>query len=276
MDNTQDQNKNLKGKSELKQSPDLFAEQLGTFLGGDVQSEGVSADETKDVFLDRFYRRMAADGLRHQHNLGTIVSESHSKISADSKGSMIDQDWLARFILLAKEVGGSEMQKVWSKVLLKQFEEPGSFSFVALSCLSNMDISDVNILNRISELSFHEGYIFKIAHSNDLAFFNLHKMSIAKVQALGLMHDSYDLSVIFIANQGGLTFEYKGANLILHNPNLSKFVIPTYKMSLPGTEFMSLFANNEVDINYLRALGEGLVGDGYTFRIRLPDGSLSL
>ena len=253
----------------------LFSQQLTSVLGGDLNYTNGDSDLKKDEFLERFYRRMAADGVRHQGNLGRIAHGAQDLLTEISEGSVFDADWLIRFIHYSKEISNLELQKKWSEVLAREFEEPGSFDLLTLSILSNMNKKDLAICETASELVFSEEYLFKVGEENDLNVFNLDKVAISQLQALGILNDSLDLTAVFSAEEGGLTFDYYGAKLILRHDSLAVFSLPVFKFTNSGIQILRLFDGNLVNQNYLKAFGQGLDPLGYEYRLRLPDGSLT-
>ena len=53
-----------------------FSRQIGAILGTEYEFHRSSLDIKKEVMIERFYRKLAADGVRHQKNLYSILSET--------------------------------------------------------------------------------------------------------------------------------------------------------------------------------------------------------
>ena len=91
---------------------------------------------------------------------------------------------------------------------------------------------------------------------------------------LGIIQETDDLSVTFYAPTPGITFDYKGSNLIVRHPSRQLFVLPAFRLTGTGKEIMPLLADVAVDMEYLKALGDDFKSNGYDFRVRDTMGAL--
>jgi len=252
---------------------DQIANSLSKFLGATYSPGRLSEASDREAFHDRFNHCMVHLGLRRQHNIEAVFEAAFE--AADKPGNDdVDGDWLARFLTYAEQVGNEDLQQVWGFVLACEYEKPGSVSLSSLSCLSNMTTDDMELWERIGRMTFSEGYVFKVGTRNQFERFAIGRDDIINLQTLGLLQEAHDLSVTFSAETKGLTFAYKGADLILRHPDLTLFTLPAFKLSSAGLQLFQLLIDSPVNEDYLRALGIELMPNGYDYRIRLADGSL--
>jgi hypothetical protein len=101
------------------------------------------------VQLDaRIADRIAFNETRRQRNIDAIVGEAARQLPQSVSDAPVDEDWTARFFADCADVGDSEAQRIWSKVLAGEVERPGRFSLRTLSILRE--------LRRIDALLFRE------------------------------------------------------------------------------------------------------------------------
>lgn len=252
---------------------DQMAASLSDFLGASYAPGKLSEGADKEAFHDRFNHRMVHMGLRRQHNLEAIFNAAFE--AADTLGqSAVDGDWLARFMLCAEQVGVAAMQQVWGLILAHEYEKPGSVSYSSLACLSDMTPADLALWEQVGRLVSPEGYLFKVGGRNRFERFGVSGEQIVHLQTIGLLQEAQDLSVTYSADSRGLTFAFRGGQVILRHPELVLFTLPTFKLSSAGVELFELLTDQPVNEDYLRAFGSELKPLGYDYRIRRADGEL--
>jgi len=265
------------GEGTPSEAASRISEYMGGFLGASYAPDAISEAAGKEAFHDRFNHRMVSLGLRRQHNIEAIVSAAYEATetdAADLNDGEIDSDWMARFMSYAEQVGNTDMQPVWGYVLAREFAAPGSIGLPVLTCLANMTPSDIDLWERIGRITYGEGYVFKVGGRNQFERFNVARADIMQLQDLGLLQDAQDLSITFGAETKGLTFDFRGTQIILRHPENVLFTLPAYKLSSAGLKLFELLITAPVDENYLRAFGSELKPKGYDYRLRLADGSL--
>ena len=250
-----------------------IANSLGRFLDASYRPGGLSEYHNRDAFHGRLNQRLESADIRTQKNLENIFEAAFAAAEIAGAGE-VDEDWLARFVAYAGLICHERMQRVWGLILACEFEKPGSISLSTLACLSNMAPPDLALWERIGRMIFPEGYVFKVGGRNQFERFGVSREDILNIQTIGLFQEAQDLSVTFGGAERGLTFSYKGAEIILRNPDLTLFSLPAFKLTSAGLELFSLLIDEPVNEDYLRAFGSELAPNGYDYRIRLADGSL--
>jgi hypothetical protein len=252
---------------------DYIANGLSQFLGANYRPGKVSSASDKEAFHGRFNHRIESTGIRLQENLEAVFAFAFA--AADTPGTTnVDDDWLARFISYAELISDDHMRRIWGFLLACEFETPGSVSLSSLQCISNMTQADIELWEKVGRITFSEGYVFKVGGRNQFERFGLNKDDVVHIQTLGLLQEAQDLSVTFGGAERGLTFAYRGAEIVLRNPDLNMFTLPAFKLTSAGLELFNLLIDDPVDEDYLRAFGTELKPNGYDYRIRLADGSL--
>lgn len=252
---------------------DQLADSISAYLGASYVSGNLSEMDDRDAFHERFNRRIVHLGLRRQRNLEAIFEAAFAAVGQSGTRD-IDGDWLARFLSLAEQIGDRDMQQVWGFVLAREYQDAGSVSLPTLTCLSKMVSRDLELWERIGRMTYSEGYVFKVGGRNQFDRFEVSREDILSLQTIGLFQEAQDLSITFAAETRGLTFAYKGANLILRHPELTLFTLPAFRMSSAGIQLFNLLIDSPVNEDYLRALGTELKPHGYDYRLRLADGTL--
>ena len=253
------------------------AENLSLLLGGSYSPDGLAQEDAGKALQDRMYHRIAALEARRQRNIESIAKAAYED-AADGEGSSgedtLDQDWMARFIDFAQEVGNDHMQQAWGHVLATETQKPGSASIQALECLSNMTSEDLDLWERAARITFPTGYLFKIGGRNEFDDFDVSERDVMRLQTLGLIQQSDDLSVTFYAPSKGLTFDFNGSDLIVRHPERQLFIMPAFHLTGIGLELLPLLADVPVNMDYLTALGQDLRSGGFDYRIRDGQGAL--
>ncbi len=252
---------------------DHIAKNLSQFLGASYRPGRLTEIWDKEAFHGRLVHRLERADIRAQSNLEAVF-EAAFDAAEDPGPEDVNDDWLARFASFAEQVGDKHMQRVWGFVLACEYEKPGSVSLPALSCLSNMTPLDMDLWEKIGRITFSEGYVFKVGGRNQFERFGLSKDAIAHLQSVGLLQEAQDLSVTFGGAERGLTFAYRGAEIILRHPDLTLFSLPAFKLTSVGLQLFDLLIDSPVDEDYLRAFGSELGPNGYDYRIRRADGAL--
>jgi len=259
------------------QTVNKITERLSLFLGGSYSADTLTRDNSKKPLHERLYARIAAVESRRQRNIEAIAQaayESADEVASDPDKGQANEDWLARFIDLAQDVASAEMQQVWGHVLACEIAAPGSASVQMLDALTAMVAADLDLLEKVGRIRFPTGYLLKISGRNEFEEFGISEQQIAHLQSLGLVQDANDLSVTFYAPTKGITFDFKGADLIARHPTSQLFVLPAFRLTGIGNEIMPLVADLPVDMDYLKALGQDFKSRGYDYRIRDATGAL--
>ncbi len=250
---------------------------LSSLLGSSYSAETLLRDANKQDQYERLSVRIATVEARRQHNIEAIARAAYvaaAEIPPGPRDHDIDRDWLARFIRWAEDVENPDMQQVWGHVLASETETPGRVSLQVLDTLSGMTAADLDLLEKVGRVFFPTGYLLKLGARNEFNEFGIGEKDIHRLQGLNLLQASDDLSVTFYAPTKGITFDFKGCDLIVRHPTSQLFILPAFRMTGTGRSVIQLLADVPADIAYLTALGQILKDQGYDYRVRDGLGAL--
>ena len=101
-------------------------------------------------------------------NLQSIIEQT-KKIIDEKKpniAGLTKVDWINIYFESAKNTSDEYMQKVWAKVLAKELEKPGSFSYKTLDILKNMSSDDFRLFEKMLLLQVDSCVLLKEVESN--------------------------------------------------------------------------------------------------------------
>ncbi len=254
-----------------------IADGLTVLLGSSYAPDTLAQKSTNAERYERLSARIAAVESHRQRNLEAVAEAAYEAASEnrdEQAADILDSDWLARFVELAQRVGNVDMQQVWGHVLACECQMQGRVSFQALDVLSGMTSKALDLLERAGRMYLPSGYLLKIAGRNAFADFDMDEDAISHLQSLNIIQELDDLSVTFYAPTKGITFDFKGGDLIVRHPTSQLFILPAYRFTRTGRELMAVLADVPVDMAYLAKLGQDLKGQGYDYRVRDAQGAL--
>lgn len=119
-------------------------------LRGEIEREKLIEEQKATTDLDQLFdgdpyllAKLAEDKAKTLENISKIVDRSVGALSeGDSsvvKDGDLDEEWLDRFRLYAKEVTSETMQGLWGRVLAGEILNPSSFSLSTLRFFSEVD-----------------------------------------------------------------------------------------------------------------------------------------
>lgn len=254
-----------------------IADGLSVMLGASYASETLGKETKNTDRYERLSARIAAVEARRQANIEAVAQaafEASAELSEALPDTNVSSDWFARFIDLIQDVGDPDMQQVWGHVLAHECGMPGTVKYQLLDILGGMISSDLDLLEKVGRIRFPTGYLLKIGGRNEFIDFGIDEQAVRRLQSLYLVQEADDLSVTFYAPTKGITFDYKGCDLIVRHPSSQVFSLPAYQLSATGQEMIALLADVPADMAYLTALGQDLKKQGYDYRVRDAQGAL--
>ncbi len=248
-----------------------IGESISRLLGADYDAEAVDESAGGKAQRERLNQRLVALEMRRQANIEAVVAMAYAVAGDDAiegPAPDVEDDWLARFVGHAQDVGNPVMQTVWGEALAHQTANPGSFSLRTLDVLAGMTGDDWGTWKRACRLNFPTGYLLKLGRRAEFDEFELTRDDIQRLQTLDLVQETDDLSVTFYAPTKGLTFDFIGANLIVRHPESTLFTLPAFRITGAAREIFRHLGADDADMEYLQALGESLKAEGFDFRLR--------
>ncbi len=258
-------------QGEPRNSISKIATALGSLLGGDYAPAAVVGEDAA-AQRDRLNHRLVNFGMRRQRNIESVAAAAFDfaefRSSEDGGDAPIDEDWLARFVKHVEDVSNPLMQEIWGQVLAVEASTPGSFGLGTLNTLAVMSADDTEIWAKARRIAFLSGFLLKIGARQDFGPFGVGAADIARLRAIGLLTETDDMSVTYMAPTKGLTLEFIGANLIVRHPESTLFTFPGIRITQSGIDLLRNLPSAEVDQKYLTGLGDSFKERGFDYRIR--------
>lgn len=118
-------------------------------------------DDEYATLEQRTFGREKLKRMKKQKNLEIIMHHAQELAHGDKAGHNVDADWFAQFCEFAENVSNKVMQRLWSKILVKETLRPGSFSIKTLKTFKELSIKEAKILSKACALAVNNS-----AHNN--------------------------------------------------------------------------------------------------------------
>jgi uncharacterized repeat protein (TIGR03899 family) len=103
----------------------------------------------------RASERIMKRELKRQRNVESIVSGALQHLPSSVSKDEVDEDWINQFFEQCQDVGNSEMQSLWAKLLAGEIAQPGTYSRRTLNLVRLMSKDDAVLFTLFC------GYIFR-------------------------------------------------------------------------------------------------------------------
>ncbi|WKE66279.1 TIGR03899 family protein [Gallaecimonas kandeliae] len=124
--------------------------------------EGSLYSEEKGDALDRARRRAAIGVTRRQKNLEAILRRALLQSDNSTAVDELDGDWFYHFSRLSENIGNNRMQGLWANILLKELEQPGSFSRRALETLEKLSVKETMLFAKAVNMAMQVGSEYRL------------------------------------------------------------------------------------------------------------------
>lgn len=94
--------------------------------------------------------------VNRQVNLNEIVRKTALILEQkdDVSPEPVEEDWLNRYINIAKDITNEKMQNLWAQILAGEVEHPHSYSYRTLDFLKNLTSSEATVIQDIFKHTF--------------------------------------------------------------------------------------------------------------------------
>ena len=134
--------------------------------------------------------------LQTKTNLQQIIEKTEQIIQEQKPNlaGLTKLDWINIYFESAKNTSDKYMQDIWAKLLARELEYPGSFSYKTLDVLKNMSSDDFRRFEKLCTLEI-EGWIFQedIHSKNGLSYIELVKLNEYGLLNMGLLQNTYPI-----------------------------------------------------------------------------------
>ena len=122
--------------------------------------------KTPEALQMRAEIREHQESIRQQSNIENVLSQTANELLYTSDDAVsddpIDDDWIARFFGIIRDISSQEMQFIWSKILAGEIKKPGSFSLRTLDVIRNLSQSEAIAFKKIVPFIVNNGPIYFI------------------------------------------------------------------------------------------------------------------
>ena len=122
--------------------------------------------KTPEALQMRAEIREHQESIRQQSNIENVLSQTANELLYTSDDVVsdepIDDDWIARFFGIIRDISSQEMQFIWSKILAGEIKKPGSFSLRTLDVIRNLSQSEAIAFEKIVPFIVNNGPIYFI------------------------------------------------------------------------------------------------------------------
>ncbi len=121
--------------------------------------------EIEKARLMRAAERMAFLEDRRQSVIESIVKQAIEQLPENVSSEPVSEDWTVQFFESCKDVGDTEMQRLWAKILAGEVAKPGSYSRRTMNVLKTFERFDAEAFADYSSICFRR------QDRNHIAFF---------------------------------------------------------------------------------------------------------
>lgn len=221
----------------------------------DAEKKWIEAD-----MQDRIVQRIAAQEIRRQNNIDTVVEEAaHNLEGKQVSEEPVSMDWSARFFGIVQDVSQEEMRMLWSKVLAGEIEKPSSFSMRTLETLRNISSEEAKLFEKVAPFILEQKDFFIYNDSEALKSLGVHYIDLAKLIECGLLQPGVFVTKNYTSNpdKESVACILCGKKVLLVKfPQASKEIdLPVILLSQAGCELYSLL-DSEVNMDYVQLVAK--------------------
>lgn len=154
--------------------------------------EQIKEDEKMPLMLKAASISNARKMIKEYENQSEILYEALNYIGENVIPEKVEDDWLSYFFDKAKNVSRSDVQRVWAKLLAKEFNEPGSVSKALIHILSIIDNEAAQKFTKLADFSYFlngtpQVLIYMLSHTSIYSKYGLLPGDILYLEDIGLL-----------------------------------------------------------------------------------------
>lgn len=145
-----------------------------------------------ESFLQRAEQRRDFNAIRQEKNIENVIEMTAEDIknSTEVSDESVDSTWIYRFFDAVKDIDSEDIQRIWSKILSKEIENPNSTSLRTLGILRNLSTKEAhafeNIMPYIINMDSGDTYLVS-SDSELLVSFNISTSDYLLLDGCGLI-----------------------------------------------------------------------------------------
>ena len=193
---------------------------------------------------NRMLNRINTIETRRQRNIDFITISSMKELSDKDIHSdkPIDEDWINRFFLNARDISDEHMQYVWGKILAGEIINPGSFSLRSIETIKNMNYIEAKVFQGLVQYAINVGECGYIIRSRKfLKSFPQGDYRIWMMKGINLIHEGILTTTFHFDNTQTLTFSYGSCSCDVSGEiGKDTLTLDTHSLTQVGSELAKL------------------------------------
>lgn len=125
----------------------------------------------------RAVKRWIEEEAQRQKNMEDITAKALPALNEDAKPESIEDDWIVNFFDKCRIVSDDEMQKLWSRVLIGEANDPGRYSKRTVNFLSDLDKSDAELFTNLCGFAWNFAYLTALVFDEKADIYNKHNIN---------------------------------------------------------------------------------------------------
>lgn len=199
-----------------------------------------------EAVLARADQRLLAEAVRQEDNLEQVLSITEQEVMNENclSNEDVDDDWLARFFDIAKDISAEELQLIWGKILAGEIKKPGSFSLRTLDVLRNISTAEAKAFQKILPLLLNSSGEKILIHDKDLlSKYDVTFGDILILDDCGLVNAN-GASMTFTVSQEKSVMQYSSNRVILHSTTagVTSLSFGIYRLNKTACEISEILA----------------------------------
>lgn len=194
----------------IRNNPDMEIQ----YNGADVKIRELAKEE----LIDRAKQRQLANLVREQANIEAVIdlAKNNLRLEESVSDEDVDEDWIARFFNIVKDVNSDEMKLIWGKILAGEVKKPGSFSLRTLETIKNLSKSDAELFEKIMPfIVVKNALMFTPSNGELLKQYGITYSNLMKLNECGLIDSSGVVSIHLLKNNRQQECFDNGTKLII-------------------------------------------------------------
>jgi hypothetical protein len=197
-------------------------------------------------FVQRTQCRLAYQELQKQQNIESVMDHAYDVLEQETAvtNEPIAQDWINRFFNCVEDIGDTELQMIFGKILAGEIRQPRSFSKRTLDTIRNLSQYEAKVFQMVTPFIVRFGRDIFIPSDQPL----LEKYGIRYVDLMLLK----ECGLLSTADRAGLTYNLtQGDEIAVHNnremikvasttTGITHISIGAYALTTAGRELYSI------------------------------------
>ncbi|HET7205492.1 MAG TPA: DUF2806 domain-containing protein [Terriglobales bacterium] len=198
--------------------------------------------------LHRFFEEEA----KRQSNIEEIIAKALPDLREKASPQDVQDDWITNFFDKCRIVSDQDMQRLWSRVLAGEANNPGAFSRRTVNLLADLDMRDAKLFTSLCGFDWvlggiHVPLIFdlkaEIYNRSEINF-----ASVSHLESFGLIHVSTPGGFSLSIASKKMTVYYYGKHLELAFPDANnELQVGHVRLTVAGEELAQICGSMPVE-----------------------------